>query len=194
VWPWEHLAVGYIAVSVLFRTVRVRVNTGHFLAVVLGSQFPDLVDKPLAWAFGVLPSGTTLTHSVFVAFPLCLSVWLVCTWRGYGRIGFAFALAYLLHLPADVLYGTITVGNPPSVEIVLWPLVSKPSGSDPIGLLGETLYYARRYVHFLSRPEAVRYVLIECALLLTTALLWFLDGRPGFELVGVGLEKLSPYH
>lgn len=183
-WPWEHLAVAYIAVSLAARARGYRVDRGIAGAVLLGSQVPDLVDKPLAWAFGVLPSGTTLAHSVFVAVPSCVVVWVVC--RRYGRapIGLAFAAAYLLHLPGDVLYATTTVGEPPYIGAVLWPLVPRAPGDAPTGLAAETLRHLTRYRHFLADPAAGRYLVFETVLLVSALVLWVHDGRPGLQRAG----------
>jgi hypothetical protein len=192
VWPWEHLAVGYIAVSLAVRIGGRRVDDEMVLAILLGSQLPDLIDKPLAWTLAVLPSGTTLAHSVFVAVPLSALVIGLGRRRGYGHVGLAFALAYLLHLPGDALYGTMTVGSPPSVDAILWPLVPKSAGSDPAGLFSETLYYVGRYRAFLGQPEAVRYLLLESVLLLTALALWLRDRRPGSGLLGRWTARLLP--
>ena len=47
-WPWEHLAIGYLAYSLLGRLAWRRPPTvGTAITVAFGTQFPDLVDKPL---------------------------------------------------------------------------------------------------------------------------------------------------
>lgn len=72
-WPWGHLAVGYLLYS-----AAVRLRTGRpprAAAVVLllaGTQLPDVVDKPLAWVYHVVPQGYAVGHSVFVAVPVGL--------------------------------------------------------------------------------------------------------------------------
>lgn len=181
-WPWEHLAVGYIAISVALGLSGRRVDDQVALLVLFGSQFPDLVDKPLAWSLEVLPSGTSLAHSVFVAIPLTAAVVLVAHRRGSIHFGVAFGLAYLLHLPSDALYETLTVGGPPSFDIILWPLVPKPPGGDTAGLFSKTLYYLDRYKTFLTQPQAVRYLVLELLLLVSALALWIRDGRPGPRL------------
>lgn len=183
-WPWEHFAVGYIVVSLLGRRRARRVDDRLFAAVLFGSQFPDLVDKPLAWTFSVLPSGTTLAHSVFVAVPLSLVVLAWGRGRGDRRLAVAFVVPYLCHLPGDALYAALTVGGQPSFDALLWPLVPKAPGGESAGLIGETLYYLGRYQTFLARPEAVRYLLLETGLLGTALALWVGDGRPGLGLFG----------
>ena len=63
-WPWGHLVFGYL----LYLLVRPRAwrNGDRFAVIVLmiGTQVPDIVDKPLAWWFGVLPSGVVSGVSV----------------------------------------------------------------------------------------------------------------------------------
>jgi len=186
--------VGYVAVALWWRARGRRVDDAVAVAAVLGSQFPDLVDKPLAWTFEVLPGGTTLAHSVFVAIPSSVLVVGIARRYGHGSAGVAFALAYLLHLPGDVFYGAVTVGSAPSFGAVLWPLVPKPPGGAPAGLFGETLYYLGRYRSFLSRPDALRYLAFEAALLLTALVLWLRDGRPGPPLLGRGARWLRTRH
>jgi hypothetical protein len=178
-WPWEHLAVAYVAVSLWFRVTGRRVDTAAVLAVGAGSQFPDLVDKPLAWSVGLLPSGTALTHSVFVAVPLAVIVWQLAASRGRAGTGLAFGLAYLLHLPGDLAYGLLTTGGAVPWSAVLWPLIPAATAGPPAGLLTETVYYLSVYLGYLSDPRAVPYLLFEAALLSTAAWLWVADGHPG---------------
>lgn len=80
-WPWEHLAFGYVLFSLLVRIGRRRPDDASVYLLVLFTQFPDLVDKPLAWTFGILLSGLSVGHSVFVA----LSVSVVALALGHAR-------------------------------------------------------------------------------------------------------------
>ena len=111
--PLGHAALAYLLYSglVLSRTRR----RPRYLACVplaVGSQFPDLVDKPLAYV-GVLSYGRSLAHSVF-AFVLVSGVvwwgattlrtrWPDTAWQGRLRrmTPAAFASGYLIDfLPA----------------------------------------------------------------------------------------------
>jgi hypothetical protein len=182
VWPWEHLAVGYVAFTLLARAFDRPVDGASALAVALGTQFPDLVDKPLAWSFSVLPSGTTLAHSIFVAVPAAAAVVYVTRRRGYGTRGAAFAVGYLSHLPADVLYGPLTDGGPVTVDALLWPVVTRtPSNGE--GLLTTVLYYVGEYRSFLATPRALYYLLFEATLVGLAVALWVADGAPGVGLL-----------
>jgi hypothetical protein len=182
VWPWEHLAIGYVAASLLFRGTARPLTSETFLVLAVATQFPDLVDKPLAWAVGVLPSGTTLAHSIFFAIPLCLAVIALTRYYRRGRLGVVFAVGYLLHLPGDILYGTVTTGQAPAVDAVLWPIV--PTGpADTLGLLEKVLYFWGQYEQFLTSSQAVGYLVFEATLLGVAFVLWRYDGYPGVSLL-----------
>jgi hypothetical protein len=180
-WPWEHLAVGYLTFSTITALGYRRRPTGiECLLVAIGTQFPDLVDKPLAWVFGVVPTGTTLAHSVFVAVPLSAVV-LIFGWRYRARgAAAAFVVGYLLHLPGDVLYRPILLGGPISPEILLWPVVAKASATTPGKLLvvSRMNQYLTLFVDALSQPSALPYLSFEGILLVSAAARWVMDGRP----------------
>ena len=79
-----------------------RLPRGHtLLLVLLATQLPDLIDKPLAWTFGVIPSGRMLAHSLVIAVPLLTLGCVLAVRRGFGRAGGLFAMAYLSHLVGD---------------------------------------------------------------------------------------------
>jgi len=74
-WPWGHLAVGYVAFSVFVRFRLGRQPSGHAaLALAVATQLPDLIDKPLAWQFGLLSSGISVAHSILVGVPLAFAL------------------------------------------------------------------------------------------------------------------------
>ncbi len=177
-WPWNHLAVGYLAYSLLRRTAGgERPGTGCVLAVAFGSQFPDLVDKPLGWGTALLPSGTTLAHSLLFAVPLSLVVVAAAAWRGRTALAAAFVVAYLLHLPADALFPVI-FGGRPTTAFLLWPAVPvDPAPSTTIPARVGDLWSS--FLALLATPGGQRYVLLEASLLAATALAWIADGAPG---------------
>lgn len=181
--PWDHLAIGYIAYSLLLRLLGDRPTDEGWLAVVIGSQFPDLIDKPLSWTVSALPSGTSLAHSLLVAVPSVTILTVLAARYGRGRTAVGFGVAYLLHLPADLLYGPLIRGNLTRLDygVLLWPLVSQPVGQTSDGLLTTTLYYLSRYYVYLQSPEAIVYVLLEVALIGGALWLWIVDGRPGLS-------------
>ncbi|WP_411969023.1 metal-dependent hydrolase [Haloferax sp. YSSS75] len=181
-WPWEHLAVGYILVSLWARATNRRLDSRAALAVVLGTQFPDLVDKPLSWSFGVLPSGLSFAHSILVSIPLALAVVLVARRFEMTTVGVAFALGYLSHIPADLLYSGFFFGNYGALESFLWPISYGPESSG-VGLFDQTWRFFRRSLGYLRRPEAWVLVLFELLLLGSALRLWISDGAPGLALL-----------
>ncbi|WP_123533272.1 metal-dependent hydrolase [Halosimplex salinum] len=179
-WPWEHLAVGYLAYTALSRLVfRAPPTTGGAVAVALGTQFPDLVDKPLGWWLGVVPGGTTVAHSLLTAVPLCLLVLLVAVPTGRGRLAVAFAVGYLSHLPGDVLY-PVVLGGDPKLWFLLWPLTPAP-GSGPSAVLPHFFELVELFAAFLSTPLGAVYLVSELLFLAVAVRVWFLDGSPGLE-------------
>ncbi|KAB1185106.1 MULTISPECIES: metal-dependent hydrolase [Haloferax] len=181
-WPWEHVAVGYILVSLWARVTNRRLDGRIVLAVVLGTQFPDLIDKPLAWSLDVLPSGISVAHSIFVSVPLSVLVVLVARRFKMTAVGVAFALGYLSHIPADLFYSGFFFGNYGALQSFLWPISYGPPSS-AAGLFSQTWYYLSRFLVYLRRPEAWAYILFEVALLGSAFGLWLSDGKPGVELV-----------
>lgn len=184
-WPWEHLAVGYLAYSsaVRLRTGRPPRDPVAVVVLAFATQFPDLVDKPLAWTLGVLPSGTSLAHSVVFAVPLVMVVLILA--RRYGRpaIGTAFAIGYLLHMPSDALYAAVALGAQIDPGSFAWPLV--PASPMPrTGFGSNLLHYLRRYLAWLTAPGSAHYLVAEVLLVGSALVLWLRDGRPGLELLG----------
>lgn len=181
-WPWEHLAVGYLAYAALVHARAGRGPTaGEAVAVAFGSQFPDLVDKPLAWEFGVLPAGLSLAHSSLVAGPLSLAVVYVAHRRGRPAVGVAFAVAYLLHLPADALYGVL-LGGPPALGFLVWPLVPAPPQPD-LGFVERVARLFGGLRLLVASPRGTAYLLAEVVLVGSAAAAWVVDGAPGAGLV-----------
>lgn len=184
--PWEHLAVGYLCYSLLVH-LRGRTPDGRaVLALAFGTQFPDLVDKPLSWALDVLPAGV-LTHSLFVALPLSVLVLMVARRRSRTELGLAFVVGYLSHLPGDV-FPSLVFGDRLRAWFLFWPAVPRPGVdvSDPIvgpgagsGLLTNAAYYFGEYVDVLLGPRGMLYVTAELLMLGAILALWLYDGRPG---------------
>lgn len=95
------------------------------LALGIGSQLPDIVDKPLAWWFAVLPTGRTLGHSLLVAVPILLALWWVADSRDpVVALGFG----WISHLIGDAI-PTVAVGDWTYALFLLWPVLSTPPPS-----------------------------------------------------------------
>lgn len=178
-WPWEHLAVGYLLYwSVIrLRPDRTQVTGGAALAVAFGTQFPDLVDKSMAWVFGIFPSGVSVAHSIITATVLSAAVVLVAGRLGRQRAGTAFVVGYLSHIPADLLY-PVLLGEQPLYRAFIWPLATA-EGSVRQGFLANFAHYFLRFVEFLSTTRGVFYLSMELLLLLSALTAWIFDGCPG---------------
>ncbi len=122
-WPLGHAAVGYLLYTLATRARFDRPPTALALcALLVGTQFPDLVDKPLAWYVGVLPTGRTLAHSLLVLIPVSLVVLALA--RRYDRteLGFAFVLGALSHAVVDVIPALWGAATPTCCSGRLCPL------------------------------------------------------------------------
>lgn len=179
-WPWGHVAVGYLLYTAYSRA-RFDEHPSHVpaLILVLGTQFPDLVDKPLAWYLGVLPTGRTLAHSLVTALPLVLVVYLAARWYGRGEYGVAFAVGALSHLSVDalpVLWSTEVTAN-----FLLWPVVPvdtyEEGAPTVLGLL----------LGSLSDP----YFFSEFVLVVIALALWVRHGHPGLPPIRSAVRTLQ---
>lgn len=187
-WPWEHVIVGYVAYS-LFRHLLFRQSpTGpETLAVVFASLLPDLIDKPLAWQFGVFEGGYAIAHSVFFAVPVSILVGTLAWRYGAGRAGLAFAVGYLIHLPSDLLSPYAQEGEV-AFERVLWP-IRRSQGEYSEGLVGEFVEIVVPYLYELAAGEPSGYLLFQLGLMGCAFLLWVYDGMPVLREAVLGTHR-----
>jgi len=129
--PWEHLLVAAVP-FVGYALVRERrlPDGATLLCLAVGSQFPDLVDKPLAWQFGLIPNGRLFMHSLVLAVPVSVLAVAVAHRAGRERLGWAFAVGHLLHLPGD-FYSAVLGGSVYFPNNLFWPLVPPREVSKP---------------------------------------------------------------
>lgn len=184
-WPWEHLFFGYLLYSgvVHLRHRRPPGDTGT-IVLALATQFPDLIDKPGSWVFGVLPSGTSVAHSIFVAVPVAVFALVFARRRGVPEIGISISVGYLSHLVGDISYSAL-LGGKPSVGVVLWPLVSAQS-SGTVSVFPYVSYLFDKYVTYLLSPTGIVFVFFEILLITVGLLVWVRDSTPGtnvFEVI-----------
>ena len=179
-WPIGHLAVAYLCYA-LYARKRYEKPPAHLpvLVALFGSQFPDLVDKPLAWYLGVLPTGRTLAHSLLVLVPLCLVLYALA--RRYDRpeYGVAFAVGALSHALVDAapaLWGAGEAG------FLLWPAVAVESYESGAPSVTELLAASIGDPYFLSE-----FVLAAIALAV-----WRRDGCPGLAPLRAALGRVRP--
>jgi hypothetical protein len=141
------------------------------VALAFGTQFPDLVDKPLAWTFAVLPNGRSLAHSLVTALLIIAVLELLLRRRGDGAIATAFGVGYLAHLFGDALYPAMS-GEFPALGFLAWPLVP------PVEYATEPSFGA--HLQQLSLNSSVAF---ELTLGGAVLLLWLADGAPGLGVV-----------
>jgi hypothetical protein len=186
-WPWEHAAVGYLLYSLALRALARRPPTGTGLvAILLGTQLPDLVDKPLSWGLGWFPSGFAVAHSVFLAVPLGLAALGLSARTRRWRVAAAFVVGYWSHLVADVL-SPLRAGGPPLLSRVLWPIADVTPYETDYGL-GRGLVYLQE---FLATIDPVS-LLVSGLLVGVTLAVWALDGAPGLAPVARRIDSLWP--
>ena len=120
--PIEHFIVALLPVLVVVIAVKRRLPSLQLIGVVfVGSQFPDLIDKPLALELGLIPTGRVFMHSL----PTALPVLLVVAWYGWrtrrSHLSAGFIFAHLSHILADN-YRVLTGSEPSIPPDILWPL------------------------------------------------------------------------
>lgn len=191
-WPWEHAIVGYLAYSVschlLFRDSPRGLEA---FAVALASTLPDLIDKPLAWEFGVFDAGYAIGHSVFFLVPLSITVGTVAAAVGRPRTGLAFAVGSLLHLPADLLYSYVSQGIV-QIDLMLWPVETVAGHPPSRGLRESFELLFGRYLGELLAGDISTYVWIQFGLAAFAFLLWLYDGAPVLRECLLGGKRLLP--
>ncbi|SFG72478.1 LexA-binding, inner membrane-associated putative hydrolase [Halopelagius inordinatus] len=170
-WPWGHLAVGYLCYTALVRLRgEGRQTSLALLAVGLGSQFPDLVDKPLAWSFAVLPSGRSLAHSLITASVIIGVAYWVGRRRGREEAAVAFGVGYVSHCLADlgpnVIFGLLRgdVEQLRWTTYLVWPLLPSPPYPNDSS-----------FIEHLAAFEFSSYILVQFAFVGVAFLVWLLS-------------------
>jgi hypothetical protein len=168
VFPLGHLAVGYLT-FVVYRHYRSGDPTvpmaGVLLALAVGTQFPDLVDKPLSH-WGVLVSGRSLGHSVLLFLPLSGVVWWVAKRTRRREQGVAFLVGVVSHLVADS-YRVALRGEWAKLTHLLYPVTT------PIDYPSDQVSPLLRVLRYYATPEVtVEIAVIVLVLVLLTWQLW----------------------
>lgn len=189
--PWGHAAVGYLLYAAYVRhrdDDRGERSIGPagrpVLALAVGTQFADVVDKPLGWYLGALPGGRSLAHSLLVAVVVLGVVqWAAARFDAHD-VGVGFAVGHLSHLAADALY-PILEREWVDVAYLLWPLVTHP---DPVT--------DARITEVLLASSFSLTGYLELGLFVVATGLWVSDGMPGLAELNTGAataaRRLSP--
>ncbi|WP_254530367.1 metal-dependent hydrolase [Natrinema gelatinilyticum] len=177
-WPWEHAIVGYLAYSVCCHLLFRDSPSGlEAFVVVLASILPDLIDKPLAWEYGIFDAGYAIGHSVFFIVPLSIVVGTIASAVGRPRTAFAFGIGISLHPPGDVLYSYVSQGIV-QVELMLWPVVTLSGPPPSPGFFESFELLFGRYLADLLAGDVSTYVWLQFGLAAFAFLLWLYDGVP----------------
>ena len=171
--PWGHLAVGYLAYTLAIRAHRRRPPRGPaVIALAIGTQLPDLLDKPLnAWV-GLLPSGRSMGHSLLVALVLGLAVWYLARRYDHEAVGIAFGVGYVSHVVADSI-SLALAQQWAMLGYLLWPVT--PAYRYPGEADRDILAYL--LVNLTTPPH------FELGLFALAIVVWIYDGRPGLSAI-----------
>jgi len=169
-WPWGHAAVGYLLYRAGLRDRGGDPTGPATIALGIGTQFPDLIDKPLGWTFGLLPSGRSLAHSLLTAALVIAVVYALARRYGDGApaAAGAFGVGYVSHSLADLPPGLL-VGAAPleTAGFLVWPVVPA------YVYAGEESFAAH------LPPEPTPYLAVQFGLFAVATALWLRDGAPG---------------
>lgn len=180
--PWGHAALGYLCFSLWRRLRGLTPSSGPLVvALLVGTQFPDLVDKPLAWTFGVLPSGRSLGHTLVVLVPITALYIVFLRRRASSEtqsqavprpstLGGAFLFGWYTHLLGDSWQ--VLVGRADCASFLLWPIT-------PLCPYDES---SSVVAHLLAVELTVG---TQIGLVVTAVafVVWILDGTPGVDLL-----------
>lgn len=177
--PWGHLAVGYLAYTVLTRVRGHRAPEGlPTLVLVFATQLPDLVDKPLNWWFGIF-DGRGISHSLFAVTALCVLVFVAARTYDRDELGVAFSVGMYTHLLGDAGSALLS-GEFDRAAFLVWPLL--PAPTYPKDSLADHLDAWLVFLRMApDTPVAFLTSRFGFQLLLSLALfgIWALDGFPG---------------
>ncbi len=181
-WPWGHAAVGYLLYTAYRRSrFDLRPHGVAVVALAVGTQFPDLIDKPLAWQFAILPNGRSFGHSLLIAALLLVVAWLVATRIDANESVVAFGIGYLGHLFGDALYPALA-GEFYYVGFLGWPLIP-------------AIEYDLAEGGFLTHLLALDLgptALFELGLTVVAVALWYRHGLPGLGVLLPGYGESRP--
>lgn len=186
-WPWEHLALGYLLFTAFVHLVyRERPGDVSTIALALGTQAPDLVDKPLGWTFGFYSTGYGAAHSVLVAGPFLGLVLAAALHYGRPRVGLGLALGWSSHMLADVV-DPLRYGHPPNVGRVFWPVVRFDGYERDLSFFERFGAYAGEFVGLALAPEYRVFLFAYLSIFAVVFVVWLFDGGPGLR----GLVRLA---
>lgn len=169
-WPWGHLAVGYLVYSYASHRWRDRPPGGYsVITLAIGTQFPDIIDKPLAWTFGILPNGRSLAHALLTAI-IVLTVLRIVAGRHQHPLVTAFGVGYVSHLLADGVQ-PLLAGDASALRYLAWPFVPAIEYSTD-----------KSFLAHIQGFDLTPFVAAELGLTVLAFGVWLADGAPGFAI------------
>lgn len=179
-WPWGHLALGYLCYAGYLGVWKREAPHGWpVVAMAVGTQFPDVVDKPLAYWFGALPEGRALTHSLIVFVPLAVAIVALAWYYGRSQVGAGFTIGWGSHLLGDSI-GALQQGAYSMLSFLLWPILPAPDYQAP-----DFIYHARKLLSSIGELDADTLLapgeslfVLELWLAAGVIMLWVVQGSP----------------
>ena len=177
-WPWAHAAVGYLCYTLYLRARRRETPTGEAAILLgVGTQLPDLIDKPFAWYVDVLPYGRSFAHSLVTGVPFVLvPVVVALDRRGRRDLAVAVTIGYLSHIAGDG-YLAVLRGQWADLGYLVWPIVAPPA-TETEGLLAH-----------LSDITAEPRFLFGFGLAAIGLAVWVRHGTPGVGTLRAWLDR-----
>lgn len=184
-YPWGHLAVGYLVYTIWSRLrFRRPPASGPTVALAIGTQLPDLIDKPLHLWFGIF-HGRSIGHSLLTMVPLWMLVLGVASWYGYTQHAGAFGLGVFTHLLADARTALMLGRATDNASYLFWPLLP-PTTYPQESIMDHVLNLGQLVAEIdFSSPEAALANRLVLGLVLSFVLLavWVYDGTPGIDSI-----------
>jgi len=177
--PPAHAGLGYFVYS-LWTRLSDRKPPAHIptFLLLLGTQIPDIVDKPLYVLFGVY-HGRAIMHSFLVVVPVGVLAVSVADRYGQRRSGTAFTIGMFTHLLSDAAV-SVYRGKTHELGFLAWPLTSPPVYSAP-NPLDHLWWLLRDLRSLLHRPPSQLFgdlLFLELLFSVGVFMLWMWDGQP----------------
>lgn len=180
--PWGHAAVAYVLFSGVSRHRDRRLTGLGTVVVLIASQLPDIVDKPLAFTVPLLPNGRTLAHSLVTGSLLLGALVAILIVLGARGVVLPLAIGYLSHLFADAL-NPLLHGDVEVLAFLGWPIFPALQYDGPGTIVG----------HFVGIDLADPFNVFQFLLVALALLLWIADGRPGLIAIRTWIsDRFTP--
>lgn len=122
--PHGHFLIAFLPVCAYVILRDRQLPSPQLVGIVLfGSQFPDLIDKPLYHEAIVTPSGRVGIHSLPFAIPIAVAVLWYASRTDRPRAGIVFVFAYATHILGDV-YRALLAPNRGVPSDLFWPFLA----------------------------------------------------------------------